>query len=72
MDVFFDNVQRVMAEKNISRAELARLLGTHPPAITRMFVERENISIGRIETIASALEVPIPDLFEKNLQKASA
>lgn len=72
VDVFFRNVQDLMRKKNISRAHLARILGTQPPAITRMFAEKENISIARIETIAKALDVPIQKLFQEKRKKVSA
>lgn len=63
--IFRENVIRVLAEKNISRNELARRTEMHQPGITAMLNGSAEVRTDTIEKIAIALEVSPDELLHE-------
>ena len=55
-------LKEICRERGITQKELAQTLGVTEITITRF--NKGNFSVGLLETIASALNVPISSLFE--------
>ncbi|HOJ05692.1 MAG TPA: helix-turn-helix transcriptional regulator [Bacteroidota bacterium] len=52
---FYENILSIMAEKNISRAELASRLGCSKAYITKLFSDSTNVTIQTMVKISLAL-----------------
>ena len=63
--IFRENVNRILAEKQISRNELARLTGMHQPTVVKMLNGENEIQTNTIERIAAALEVDAIELMQE-------
>lgn len=57
------NVKRVMDLKRVGRNELATRLGLTPQRVSEL-IKKQNLSLSSVYNIATALNVPITDLFE--------
>ena len=57
------NVKRVMDLKGVGRSELATRLGLTPQRVSNL-IKTQNLSLTSVYNIATALNVPITDLFE--------
>ncbi|MHB1047841.1 MAG: helix-turn-helix domain-containing protein [Thermoanaerobaculia bacterium] len=53
---FTEDLCRVMAEKNVSRAELARRIGTSPAYVTKILRGSSNFTLSSMVRVAMALE----------------
>lgn len=53
---FTEDLCRVMAEKNVSRAELARRIGTSPAYVTKILRGNSNFTLSSMVRVAMALE----------------
>lgn len=63
MQTFISNVQRIRAERGLTQAELAAILGTKQPSISRVLRGDEEITLSRAESFAKALGVPLAELI---------
>jgi len=59
LEIIGGRIRTARRKKKMSQAELARRIGSDQPVISRIEHGRQNISIGYIEKIASALRVPM-------------
>jgi transcriptional regulator with XRE-family HTH domain len=57
-----DAVNSLLAERGMTRAELARLAGVHPETITHV-IQGGHCSTETLEKISAALEVDLGELF---------
>lgn len=57
------NIRRVMDLQKVGRAELATRLGLSPQRVSDL-IKKPNLQLSSLYNIASALNVPITDLFE--------
>lgn len=57
------NVKRVMDLKGVGRSELSTRLGLTPQRVSSL-IKTQNLSLTSVYNIATALNVPITDLFE--------
>jgi transcriptional regulator with XRE-family HTH domain len=57
------NIRRVMDLQGVGRNELATRLGLTPQRVSEL-IRKQNLSLASVYNIASALNVPITDLFE--------
>jgi transcriptional regulator with XRE-family HTH domain len=62
MDTFIANLKRIMAERHLNQTELAEILGTKQPSISRILRGDEDVTISRAAKFAEALEVSLADL----------
>lgn len=62
MQIFISNLERIRKERNLTQTELADLLGTKQPAISRLLRGEEDITLTRAEKWAELLGVPFADL----------
>jgi len=58
-------IKDILKEKNIQVSELATLIELSPQNLSKLINEKTKPSIDTFERIASALNVPISDLFEQ-------
>lgn len=56
---FLGRVERLMEEKGISRAELARRMGTSAPYVTKVFAGDANFTLETMTRIAAALDAEV-------------
>jgi transcriptional regulator with XRE-family HTH domain len=70
-DILFTNILRLLDEKNISREQLARISGVSSASISHVANGTGNPSLKIIEQIADALETPLPELLETDLDDKS-
>lgn len=70
--IFHTNVLQALDKKNMTKVDLARLSGVSPSFLTSLTKGTANPSLDTMETIAAALEIPLPDLLEvTDLDEAS-
>jgi len=62
MQTFIINVERIRKERGLTQAELAELLGTKQPSISRVLRGEEDITMSRAEAFAKALGVSFAEL----------
>lgn len=55
----FQDVRRIMREKNIRSSDLAVRMGVSESSVSRMLRGNENPSLDKLYQIADALEVPL-------------
>ena len=58
-------IKEILKEKNIQVNKLAEMIDLAPQNLSKLINEKTKPSIETFEKIASALEVPITDLFEQ-------
>jgi putative transcriptional regulator len=61
--VEINRLRVVLAEKNISQKELARLIGNTPQSITRICSNKSQPTLRMLRKMALALDVDIRDLL---------
>jgi len=53
-------IARLLEQRAITRAEVARRMGTHPPAVTRLFRRKfENVTLGTLKRLARSLDADL-------------
>ena len=55
-------IKEVIKEKGLTVKEVAEKMGVQPPSLSRAI--NENTTVDMLERIATALQVPVTDLFE--------
>lgn len=63
MQTFIKNVQRIRLERGLTQGELAQLLGTKQPSVSRVLRGEEDITLSRAEKFAEALGVSLSELI---------
>jgi len=61
---FGKRVKEIRLQKNMSQADLAKVLGLHPTYISGIERGVRNMALKNIEKLAKALRVPIADLMK--------
>jgi transcriptional regulator with XRE-family HTH domain len=61
---FGKRVKEIRLQKNMSQADLAKVLGLHPTYISGIERGVRNMALKNIEKLAKALNVPICDLIK--------
>jgi transcriptional regulator with XRE-family HTH domain len=64
--IFAKKLKQCRVQKGFSQEELADIAGLHRTYIGSVERGERNISIDNIERLASALEIPIPDLLKND------
>jgi len=64
--IFVTNVSRLLAEREMTKKDLATLSGVSPSFLSDLLAGKGNPSLQVMEAIAEALEVPLPLLLEQN------
>lgn len=62
MQTFILNVERIRKDRGLTQTELADLLGTKQPSISRVLRGEEDITLSRAEAFAKALGVSFAEL----------
>ena len=60
---FGERVKKIRTQKRISQEKLAELAGLHRTYISSIELGKRNVSLQNIQALASALEIPIYQLF---------
>lgn len=63
MQIFISNIERIRKERGLTQTELANVLGTKQPAISRLLRGEEEITLGRAEKWAECLGVSLAELI---------
>ena len=74
MDVlvlFGQAVRRLRREKNISQEAFADMCGLHRTYISDIELGKRNVSLENIEKMANALDITLPELFERVISNES-
>lgn len=61
-------IKEILKQKSMQVSELATLIGLSPQNLSKLINEKTKPSIETFEKIATALNVPISDLFEQPQQ----
>jgi len=61
---FGKRVKEIRLQKNMSQADLAKVLGLHPTYISGIERGVRNMALKNIEKLAKALNVPIQELIK--------
>lgn len=69
--LFGQAVRVLRQEKNISQEAFADMCGLHRTYISDVELGKRNVSLENIEKMAIALEVTLPELFERVVSDAS-
>ena len=62
---FGKKVKEIRLKKNMTQAELAKVLGVHPTYISSIERGTRNMALKNIERLAQALHVSIEELIKK-------
>ena len=65
MNAFCSNLDRIRRERSLTQAQLAEILGTTQSNVSRLLRGCEDVSLSRVERIASALGVTVGDLVNQ-------
>lgn len=71
-EVFRENVRSVMESRDLNITELAILVGTSRPGMSRILSGEDGVTIERAERIAKALRIPLQKLFSKKLEMSGS
>ena len=69
MNIFSENVNRLMTERRMSQGDLAALTGMHRPNVNRILNGHHSPNLTQIERIASALGVAVYELLTPDRSK---
>jgi len=69
MNIFSENVNRLMTERRMSQGDLAALTGMHRPNVNRYLNVHHSPNLTQIERIASALGVAVYELLTPDRSK---
>jgi transcriptional regulator with XRE-family HTH domain len=58
-------IKELLKERGIAVKDLATMIELTPPSVSNLINGKSKPSIGTFERIASALNVPVSDLFEQ-------
>ena len=61
---FGERVKKIRIQKGISQEKLAELAGLHRTYISSIELGKRNVSLQNIQALASALKIPIYQLFK--------
>lgn len=70
MSIVVYNIERIIAEKDLKKKLFAKNAGLTSQMVSDMLAERKIIRADMIPAIASALDVPVSELF-KNCEKGA-
>lgn len=65
MHTFCLNLNRIRQERGLTQSQLAQLLGTTQSNVSRLLRGCEDVSLSRVERIASVLGVTVADLLNQ-------
>ena len=63
--IFFTNILRLLEERNMTKSELAELSGVSVSFLSDLTTGKANPSLRVMESIAAALDVPLPFMLER-------
>lgn len=63
--IIINNIRRIIREKGLKQCAVAEKAGFSPNALSAMLAERKTIMAEYMPDIASALGVPVNELFKK-------
>jgi transcriptional regulator with XRE-family HTH domain len=70
MSILAQNIRRLMADKGLKQQDLAKATGILRPNISRLLTNpNANPQLSIIESIATALDVSVCELFEESSKK---
>ena len=58
-------LKQILADKNVSQHELSRRCGVTQAMISKIIAGKQDPSIGTLEKMAAALDLEVPDLFDR-------
>lgn len=64
-------IRKIRQEKDFSQEAFADLCGLHRTYISDVELGKRNISLENIEKMAIALDITLPELFERVMKNAS-
>lgn len=63
--IFFTNILRLLGERDMTKSELAELSGVSVSFLSDLTTGKANPSLRVMESIAAALETPLPVMLER-------
>lgn len=67
MQTFIENIERIRKERGITQADLAELVGTKQPTVSKVLRGEEEITLSRAEKWAQALDVDLAELVSQHI-----
>ncbi len=67
MQTFIDNINRIRAERGMTQADLAAVVGTKQPSVSKILRGEEEMTLTRAEKWADALGVDLAELVSANI-----
>lgn len=67
-ELFRKNLVAVLRERGMSQNELAEMIGTSRPAISKIISGVEGVTLDRADRIATALDFTLSELLEEKLR----
>lgn len=69
-----ERILKIMEDKSVTRAELARRMGVTKPTVTRLFRDGSNMTLKRMLSIAIALDCEVSDFMgeQRRVEKNKA
>ena len=62
MQIFIRNLERIRVDRGLTQTDLAEILGTKQPSISRLLRGEEDVTLSRAEKIAKSLGLTLADL----------
>jgi transcriptional regulator with XRE-family HTH domain len=67
MQTFIDNINRIRSERGMTQADLAAVVGTKQPSVSKILRGEEEMTLSRAEKWAEALGVELAELVSPNI-----
>ncbi len=67
MQTFIDNINRIRSERGMTQADLAAVVGTKQPSVSKILRGEEEMTLTRAEKWADALGVELAELVSSNI-----